>query len=157
MSSFTILEGMYEAGVADVVDIVGGGRVSAASYARTRAAQLIGKRWDPETGEWITNPDQRFVISDAVREKIQERLAAAIDSGQDALGFRADLDELLGTDVQYRASTIARTETREAYNNGAADNFRSMDVEDVEMRKADLEDVFIDLMAGEQTPLEVAR
>ncbi|MEO7242295.1 MAG: ABC transporter ATP-binding protein [Variovorax sp.] len=28
-------------------------------------------------------------------------------------------------------------------------------VEDVEMRKADLEDVFIDLMAGEQTPLEV--
>jgi ABC-2 type transport system ATP-binding protein len=30
-------------------------------------------------------------------------------------------------------------------------------VEDVEMRKADLEDVFIDLMAGEQTPLEVVR
>ncbi len=30
-------------------------------------------------------------------------------------------------------------------------------IEDVEMRKADLEDVFIDLMAGEQTPLEVAR
>ena len=30
-------------------------------------------------------------------------------------------------------------------------------LEDVEMRKADLEDVFIDLMAGEQTPLEVAR
>lgn len=30
-------------------------------------------------------------------------------------------------------------------------------VEDVEMRKADLEDVFIDLMAGEQTPLGVAR
>ena len=30
-------------------------------------------------------------------------------------------------------------------------------VEDVEMRKADMEDVFIDLMAGEQTPLEVAR
>ena len=30
-------------------------------------------------------------------------------------------------------------------------------VEDVEMRKADLEDVFIDLMAGEQTPLEVAK
>ena len=32
-----------------------------------------------------------------------------------------------------------------------------LDVEDVEMRKADLEDVFIDLMAGEQTPLEVTR
>ena len=30
-------------------------------------------------------------------------------------------------------------------------------IEDVEMRKADLEDVFIDLMAGEQTPLEVSR
>ena len=30
-------------------------------------------------------------------------------------------------------------------------------VEDVEMRKADLEDVFIDLMAGEQTPLEVTQ
>ena len=29
--------------------------------------------------------------------------------------------------------------------------------EDVEIRRADLEDVFIDLMAGEQTPLEVAR
>ena len=28
-------------------------------------------------------------------------------------------------------------------------------IEDVELRKADLEDVFIDLMAGEQTPLEV--
>jgi len=32
-----------------------------------------------------------------------------------------------------------------------------LNVEDVEMRKADLEDVFIDLMAGEQTPPEVAR
>ena len=30
-------------------------------------------------------------------------------------------------------------------------------VEDVEMRKADLEDVYIALMAGEQTPLEVAK
>ncbi|MGI4778799.1 MAG: ABC transporter ATP-binding protein [Janthinobacterium lividum] len=30
-------------------------------------------------------------------------------------------------------------------------------VEDVEMRKADLEDVFIDLMAGERTSLEVAK
>lgn len=30
-------------------------------------------------------------------------------------------------------------------------------IEDVEMRKADLEDVFIELMAGEHTPLEVAR
>ena len=28
---------------------------------------------------------------------------------------------------------------------------------DEDPRKADLEDVFIDLMAGEQTPLEVAR
>ena len=29
--------------------------------------------------------------------------------------------------------------------------------EEIDVRKADLEDVFIDLMAGEQTPLEVAR
>jgi hypothetical protein len=129
----TILEGMYEAGVADSVEIVGGGRVSAASYARSRAAQLIGKRWDPELGEWITNPDQRYVISDTVRQQVQDKLAAAIERGEDTAGFRDALDELFGSDIPSRASMIARTETREAYNNGAAENFRSMDVEDVEI------------------------
>ena len=106
----TVIEGMYEAGVADSVEIVGGGQVSAAEYARERAAQLIGKRWDPETGSWIENPDQRYVISDTVRQQVQDRLAAAIESGEDAAGFRDGLDELFGSDIPSRASMIARTE-----------------------------------------------
>ncbi len=55
----------------------------------------------------------------------------------------------------HRATAGARTPTRSS-STWPPSARPGCDVEDVEMRKADLEDVFLDLMAGEQTPLEVA-
>jgi ABC-2 type transport system ATP-binding protein len=82
-------------------------------------------------------------------------------AASNVLRFKTDADlpwaiaqhaRITGRIVQLPAPERARgrATARRAAPGGVA-------VEDVEMRKADLEDVFIDLMAGEQTPLEVAR
>jgi ABC-2 type transport system ATP-binding protein len=56
-----------------------------------------------------------------------------------------------------RIVQLPAVDAREVEQHLAAMREAGIAIEDVEMRKADLEDVFIDLMAGEQTPLEVAR
>ena len=56
-----------------------------------------------------------------------------------------------------RIVQLPALDAREVEQHLAAMREAGVAIEDVEMRKADLEDVFIDLMAGEQTPLEVAR
>ena len=56
-----------------------------------------------------------------------------------------------------RIAQLPALDAREVEQHLAAMREAGIAIEDVEMRKADLEDVFIDLMAGEQSPLEVAR
>ena len=56
-----------------------------------------------------------------------------------------------------RIVQLPALDAREVEQHLAAMREAGIAIEDVEMRKADLEDVFIDLMAGEQSPLEVAR
>jgi hypothetical protein len=128
-----LIGGLYDAGAAEAAELVGVGQVSAAAYARERSSLLIGKRWDAELGEWITNPDKRFVIADTIREKVQGALGKAISENVDLDQFRTALDDLIGTDISYRAAMITRTEGREAFNNGAVANFKSMDVTEVEI------------------------
>ena len=57
--------------------------------------------------------------------------------------------------VTGRIVQLPALDAREVEQHLAAMREAGVAIEDVEMRKADLEDVFIDLMAGEQTPLEV--
>ncbi len=56
-----------------------------------------------------------------------------------------------------RIVQLPALDAREVEQHLAAMREAGVAIEDVEMRKADLEDVFIDLMAGEQTPLEVTK
>ena len=128
-----ILTGLHNAGVADTAEIVGGGLATATTYARTRAAQLLGMSLDEETGEWVTNPDLKWAVTATVRDKVRAALARSVEEGQPRKEFRAALEEAIGKDIPYRASMIARTEGREAYNNGAAANFRDMGVDNVEV------------------------
>ena len=59
--------------------------------------------------------------------------------------------------VTGRIVQLPAIDAREVEQHLAAMREAGVAIEDVEMRKADLEDVFIDLMAGEQPPLEVTR
>ena len=87
-------------------------------------------------------------------DRTSELLQAAASN---VLRFKTDGDAAAGAGRSRRASPAAscscRRRTRSRSSScSAAMREAGLAVEDVEMRKADLEDVFIDLMAGEQTP-----
>ena len=127
------LSGVYDAGAADSSEIVGGGKNAAVAYARARAGELVGKRWDEGSQSWIDNPDSKWAITDTVRDTVRDKIARGIKQGQSTEDLTASLRETIGDDIPSRANTIARTEGREAYNHGAADNYRDMGVEQVEI------------------------
>jgi hypothetical protein len=114
------LSALFASGALDSADIVGGGRVSAVEFAKTRAAALL-TRGSGETP------------LDTLQELVQGKLAEAVEKGSSLGEFQASLREVLEGDVPFRAALIARTESKNAYNNGAADNYRSQGVTMVEI------------------------
>ncbi len=82
----------------------------------------------------------RNAASNVLRFKTDGSLPASLADRARVTGRIVQLPALDALEVEQHLATIRQA---------------GLTVEDVEMRKADLEDVFIDLMAGEQTPLEV--
>ena len=123
----------YDAGVQDTVELLGGGRVKASEYAQDRAGKLIGKVWNPDTERWVNNPDRKWYVPGTVRDKIKGQIERAVTAGEGSGGLSAAIEDMLITDIPYRAELIGRTELRSAYNNGAAANMRSVGVNDVEI------------------------
>ena len=82
----------------------------AIEWADDHAAELVGMRKDPDTGEWVTNQRPGMAISETTRKAVQELVSKALDEGwtNDELA-----DEIMGADVfsEARAEMIARTET----------------------------------------------
>jgi SPP1 gp7 family putative phage head morphogenesis protein len=125
-----LLTAAYGAGIDDSAELVGMGKSSAAEYAASRGAELLGKRL--VDGEWIDNPNQKWVVSDTIREQVRAKLVKAIEEGQSPGEFRASLEQEL-SDIDYRALMVARTETGFAYNSGALANYKDAEVTHVEV------------------------
>ncbi len=112
------LSALFDAGMLDSADLVGGGKASAAAFAKSRAAKLL-TRGSGETP------------LDTLQEIVQGLLADAVEKGSSLAEFEASLRDVLTEDTRARAALIARTESKNAYNNGAADNYRAQGVERV--------------------------
>jgi Phage Mu protein F like protein len=111
---------LFDAGVLDSADIVGGGKVAAAAFAKQRAATLLTHG----SGE---------TPLDTLRDLIRAALATAVESGTSLKDFETSLRELLSEDVRVRAALIARTESKNAYNHGAAENYREQGIKKLEI------------------------
>lgn len=128
------LRALYEAGVDDGGELVGYGRLSAGTaqaYAETRAGLLIGRRWSDVLGQWMEVPNSSYRITETLRAEVSDAVARAIREGTGYAELRAALTQSF--DSTARSLTVARTETAQAYNEGACANYGAQGVEVVEV------------------------
>jgi hypothetical protein len=105
---------------------------AAIQFARERGALLVGKRI--VNGTIIDNPNGMFSVSDTLRGMIRDRVAQSISEGWSPQELASSLRDQFG---DWRAETIARTETGYAYNNAAAEGYRELGVEYLEIVDGD--------------------
>lgn len=106
---------LFEAGALDASDFVGDAKLSAVEFAATRAAALLTR------GSGTTPLD-------TLQELVQAKLGEAIEKGSSLREFEVAIEQVLEADGSMRAALIARTEAKNAYNNGAAENYRAQGV-----------------------------
>lgn len=83
---------------------------AAVAWAQERAGALVGMKKDPDTGEWVENPNPAWSIDETTREEVNTLVGQATEEGwsNDEL---ADALEESGAFSSARAEMIARTET----------------------------------------------
>lgn len=116
-----VQEGLDQVKVTDVAQISTAQRL-AEKYARKRAAELVGMRYD-DNGDLIETPIARYAISDTTREEIRELVADAFSKETDI----ADLAEGIRTAGAFssaRAKMIARTEVTRAQSEATLDAWK---------------------------------
>lgn len=96
--------------------------LEAVHWARTRAAELVGMKWDGDT--LVPNPDARWAITESTRESLRGAVVEALETGEST----ADLAERLEEHHAFseaRANTIARTEVAKADVAGNVATYRA--------------------------------
>ncbi len=83
----------------------------AVEFAQSRGAELVGMR--KVGGEFVTNPDARFAITDSTRESLRSHVTQAIEEGWSNDRLQTALEDSYAFSAD-RAETIARTETAKA-------------------------------------------
>lgn len=89
----------------------------AEEYAQYRSAELVGMTWDEETGKYVPNPDPEMSITETTRDALKDLTTAAVQEGWGA----AELSKAIESSNEFseaRATTIARTELSNSYNQG---------------------------------------
>jgi hypothetical protein len=88
----------------------------AADWAEQRAAEMVGMRRLP-SGRLVQNPDARWTISDRTRQDLNQIIADAFEHKTSMAQLAEDVRGA-GAFSEYRAATIATTETSRAENQG---------------------------------------
>jgi SPP1 gp7 family putative phage head morphogenesis protein len=107
----------------DVVNVVSR---DAEAYARSRSAELVGRRRD-ELGRLVDNPNAEWAITESTRDGVRQYVESAITDGWS----NAKLAEELSTAYAFskeRSMVIARTETNMASNRGALNGYKASGV-----------------------------
>lgn len=100
-----------EEGITDLVN------EDAVAWSRFRAAEMVGKRYDAETGTLVDNPNAEWVITDSTRTYLRSTVTDAMEEGWSNDRLAKEISENAGFSAD-RAETIARTETAFADANG---------------------------------------
>src|ERR1035437_6817873 len=103
----------------------------ASDWADSRAAELVGMRRLP-SGKLVQNPNAQWTISDKTRDDIRQIVTDAFKQKTTMTELAANIQQA-GTFSEYRAATIAATETIKAENQGNLLGWRTSNlVEQVE-------------------------
>lgn len=98
----------------------------ALDYARERAAELVGRRYD-ELGRLVDNPRAEWAITEPTRDFLRSSVSDAIAEGWSNDKLAQAIEDSYGFSEE-RAQVIARTETQMAANAGAVQGYRASGV-----------------------------
>lgn len=98
----------------------------AVAYAKDRAAELVGMRYD-ELGRLVENPDAEWAIDESTRDFLRGAVSDAIEGGWSNDKLADAIADSYGFSEE-RAMTIARTETQMAANAGALQGYKASGV-----------------------------
>lgn len=105
----------------------------AASYARDRAAEMIGRKW--VDGELVDNPNAEWVITDAIRDEIKGLINDVENGDLDVTDLRREIIDAAGFS-RARAEMISRTEIMTANGQGSLESFKALDGDGLKVRKS---------------------
>jgi uncharacterized protein with gpF-like domain len=104
---------------ANLTDLV---NAEAADFARSRAAEMVGKKWIE--GKLVDNPNAEWAITDSTRDAIREKVVAAIDEGWSPKHLANEIENA-GIFSEDRAELVARTEIKNADNRGNLESYKA--------------------------------
>jgi len=134
----------------------------ALSFAQSRAAELVGKKW--VDGELVDNPDAQWAIDDTTRMMLQQTIYDGLDNGlgvdglADAIAAMPTSENDMGAFTPFRARMIARTETLNAHGKGDMEGLKAAKANGVHVMKewyADAEACDICLENMDAGPIEL--
>jgi len=95
---------------ADLEAMLSQANEQAIAFAEERGSELVGMKWDHDSGAWIENPKAEWAIDETTRERIRDLVVMAEDNGWS----NGELASAIQEDAAFsdsRAEMIARTET----------------------------------------------
>jgi hypothetical protein len=84
--------------------------------ARSRVAELVGKKLDKKTGLIVDNPKSEYRITDTTRNEIRQSIATSLGLGETYQQAISRMQDIIENDA--RAEMIAATESVNAYQKG---------------------------------------
>ena len=113
---------LAQIGVTDNGDLVNQVNDAAVAYARDRAAEMVGKRYD-ENGDLVDAVRPEYRIDDTTRDMIRQTIADGLDENIGMDEIAANIEDSYGFSEE-RADLIARTEISRANSEGALEGAR---------------------------------
>lgn len=129
-------QALVQIGAADREELVDQVNSRAVTFARNRAAELVGKRYT-KSGKLVDNPDARYSIDQSTRDMLRDTIATGL---QEKWGKEEIKRQIMAADTEafsdQRAETIARTEIRRANSQGALEGYKGAKSVGVAVKKA---------------------
>lgn len=123
-SKSATMASLAQMGVKDRGELVDQVNERSEEYAYSRAAELVGKRWDADTDSYIDNPDADWSIDETTRDMLRATIYGSMQDGKAVDGIQRDIEEGFGFSRD-RARMIARTEVSFAHNSGASEGYKT--------------------------------
>ncbi|UFW91047.1 phage portal protein [Bradyrhizobium barranii] len=121
-------------GVTDAGDLVNQVNDRAVAFARDRAAEMVGMRYD-EDGTLVENPNAEWAITDTMRDDLKRVIADGLEQNIGIDEITANIEALGGFSAD-RAEMIAEAEVRRANSQAALDGYgAARDSLDIRMGK----------------------
>lgn len=120
-------EGLMQVSTTVGKDALAQANEQATAYAKERSGELVGMKWNDDSGEYEPNPDAKWQITESTREFLRSDVTDAMAGGWSNDELSDKLEENYAFSDE-RADMIARTETARADVQGNIEGFKASGV-----------------------------